>query len=54
MKVVANGLPADYAEAALAAFGKLRFSPGQINGVAVPAWADIIIEYADFTRDPPP
>ena len=54
VRVVANGLPADYAEVALAAFGKLRFSPGQINGVPVPAWADIVIEYADFTRDPGP
>lgn len=52
-KVLSSGLPANYAEAAFSAFEKLRFEPGQIGGVAVKTWVDIVIEYADF-RDAPP
>jgi len=51
LQVLSSSLPADYAEAALAAFGKMRFRPGEIGGVPVQAWADVVIEYADF-RDP--
>lgn len=52
-RVLTSGLPANYAEAAFSAFEKLRFEPGQIGGVAVKTWVDIVIEYADF-RDAPP
>jgi len=51
MRVLASGLPAAYAEAALAAFEKMRFEPGEINGVQVQSWVDIVIEYADFRRE---
>lgn len=51
VRVLASGLPAAYAEAALAAFEKMRFEPGEINGVQVQSWADIVIEYADFQRE---
>jgi TonB family protein len=51
LRVIKSELPADYAEAALAAFGKLRFDAGEINGTRVSSWADIVIEYADFRRD---
>jgi TonB family protein len=51
MRVLASGLPAEYAEAAFAAFEKMRFEPGEINGVKVQSWADIVIEYADFQRE---
>jgi TonB family protein len=52
VRVLSSGLPADYGEAALAAFEKLRFSPGEIDGAPVQAWADIVIEYADFRQEP--
>ena len=51
VRVLSSGLPAEYADAALAAFGKMRFTPGEINGVPVPSWLDVVIEYADFQRD---
>lgn len=51
VRVLASGLPAAYAEAAIAAFEKMRFEPGEINGVQVQSWVDIVIEYADFRRE---
>lgn len=51
VRVLASGLPAAYAAAALAAFEKMRFEPGEINGVPVQSWVDIVIEYADFGRE---
>lgn len=51
LRVLASGVPAAYAEAALAAFEKMRFEPGEIDGVRVQSWADVVIEYADFRRD---
>jgi len=51
VRVLSNGLPAEYADAALAAFGKMRFTPGEINGVPVQSWVDVVIEYADFQKD---
>jgi TonB family protein len=51
VRVLSSGLPAAYAEAALAAFEKMRFEPGEINGVQVQSWVDIVIEYADFRRE---
>ena len=52
-RVLSSGLPASYAEAALGAFEKLRFEAGEIGGVPVKSWVEIVIEYADF-RDAPP
>lgn len=49
-QLLASGLPAAYEKAALAAFGNLRFKPGEIGGKPVPTWADVVIEYADFGR----
>jgi len=51
VRVLASGLPAAYEEAALAAFEKMRFEPGEINGAPVRSWVDIVIEYADFRRE---
>jgi len=48
LRVLASGLPADYEQAALAAFENMRFAPGEVNGVPVQSWMDIVIEYADF------
>ena len=50
LRILSSGLPAAYERAALAAFEKMRFAPGQIDGMAVGSWADIVIEYADFQR----
>ena len=51
LRVLASGLPAAYAKAALAAFKKMRFEPGEIDGVRVQSWVDVVIEYADFRRE---
>jgi len=51
VRVLSSGLPAEYAEAALAAFEKMRFEPGEIDGVQVQSWVDIVIEYADVRRE---
>jgi TonB family protein len=51
VRVLSSGLPPEYADAALAAFGKMRFTPGEINGVPVQSWVDVVIEYADFQKD---
>jgi TonB family protein len=48
VRVIDSGLPQDYADAALAAFEKLRFAPGEIAGVPVKSWVEVVIEYADF------
>lgn len=53
LRVMDSGLPQAYAEAAISAFEKLRFRPGEIGGVPVRAWVDVVIEYADF-RDAVP
>jgi TonB family protein len=52
VRVVDNGLPQAYADAASAAFERMRFEPGQIGGVPVKSWVEVVIEYSDF-RDPP-
>lgn len=54
LRVLASGLPAAYEQAALAAFGKMRFAPGEIEGVPVQSWVDVVIEYADFRSVAPP
>ena len=46
--ILTSGLPQAYADAAIAAFEKLRFRPGEIGGVPVKSWAEVVIEYADF------
>ena len=48
LKILASELPKAYEDAAVAAFGRLRFTPGEINGVAVRTSLDVVIEYADF------
>lgn len=48
LRVLASDLPAQYERAALAAFEKMRFAPGEIQGVPVQSWVDVVIEYADF------
>lgn len=52
-RVLSSGLPEAYVEAALTAFEKLRFVPGEIGGVPVKSWVEIVIEYADFRDEPP-
>jgi len=51
IRLLSSELPADYAQAALAAFEKLRFQPAEINARQVPSWMDVVIEYADLMRD---
>jgi TonB family protein len=51
LRALSSDLPAAYAEAALAAFEKMRFEPGEIDGVQVQSWVDVVIEYADLRRD---
>jgi hypothetical protein len=53
VRVLSSGLPTAYSDAAMEAFEKLRFSPGEINGVPVATWADIVIQYDDFQRENP-
>jgi TonB family protein len=48
VRVLDSGLPQAYADAALAAFEKLHFAPGEIAGVPVKSWVEVVIEYADF------
>ena len=48
MRVLDSGLPVAYATAALAAFEKMKFEPGEINRQPVRSWVDVVIEYADF------
>lgn len=50
--VVSTDLPPAFEEAALAAFRKMRFSPGEINGAAVGALVEVVIEYADLLKQP--
>ncbi len=50
-KVLASDLPPAYADAALAAFRRLQFDAGEIGGVRVPSWVEIVVEFTDF-RDP--
>lgn len=51
LRVVDSGLPAAYEQAALAAFEKMRFKPGEISGVPVKSVVEIVIEYADFRNE---
>lgn len=53
-RVLSSGLPQAYTDAALAAFENLRFTPGQIDGLPVKSWAEVVIEYADFRDQPQP
>lgn len=46
--LVDSELPPEFAEAVLGAFRKMRFKPGTIDGVSVPAWVDIVVEYRDL------
>lgn len=47
-RVVDNGLPQPYADAAVTAFERMRFEPGQIDGKPVRSWVEVVIEYSDF------
>ncbi len=51
VRVVDNGLPQAYADAAAAAFERMRFEPGQVAGVPVKSWVEVVIEYSDFRDD---
>jgi TonB family protein len=50
IKLLASEVPETFANAALAAFGEMRFSPGEIEGMAVKVWVDVVIEYAELRR----
>jgi TonB family protein len=50
--LLASELPSAFADAVLDAFRDMHFVPGKINGVAVPAWVDIEVEYRDLRRQP--
>lgn len=53
LKVLASDLPKPYEDAAVAAFSRLRFAPGEINGAAVRTSLDVVIEYADLAEQLP-
>lgn len=53
LKVLASDLPKTYEDAAVAAFSRLRFAPGEINGAAVRTSLDVVIEYADLAQQLP-
>lgn len=48
LRLLSSSLPAAYDRAALDAFEKLRFTPGEINGMPVSSWVDVVVEFADF------
>ncbi len=50
IRMLSSDLPAAYSQAALAAFGALRFRPAEIDGTPVRSWMDVVIEYADPAR----
>ncbi|EXI73961.1 MAG: hypothetical protein AW07_02099 [Candidatus Accumulibacter sp. SK-11] len=45
VEVLGSSLPADYGEAAVAAFARLRFRPGEIEGVAVSSEARFEVDF---------
>jgi TonB family protein len=49
--VQSSGVPASYQQAAVAAFQRMRYRPGQIDGRPVAAFVDIVVEMSD--RAPP-
>jgi len=53
INLINSEVPPTYAEAALAAFRKMHFKPGEIQGMAVKSWVDIVIEYTDLKRQVP-
>jgi TonB family protein len=50
LSVLSSELPETFENAALAAFKQMRFRPGEIEGVAVKVWLDVVIEYADLRK----
>lgn len=50
LSVLSSELPETFENAALAAFKQMRFRPGEIEGMPVKVWLDIVIEYADLRK----
>lgn len=50
VSLLGSELPKEFEEAALTAFRNMRFRPGEIDGVPVKSWVDIVIEYAELRR----
>lgn len=50
LKVLDSELPQAYEDAAVDAFKRLQFTPGEINDVPVRASLDVVIEYADMRK----
>ena len=50
LKVIESELPKAYEDAAVEAFMRLHFTPGEIKGVPVRVSLDVVIEYADMRK----
>jgi TonB family protein len=50
ISILGSELSEEFEKAALTAFRSMRFKPGEIDGVPVKSWVDIVIEYADLRR----
>jgi TonB family protein len=45
-----SALPKVFADAALGAFRQMRFTPGEVDGLPVRVWVDIVVEYTDMRK----
>lgn len=48
LSVISSELPENLERAAVAAFGQMRFTPGEIDGIAVMTWVDVVLKYGDL------
>lgn len=48
LSVVSSELPQSLEETVVAAFSQMQFIPGEIDGVAVMSWVDVVVEYGDL------
>lgn len=48
LSVISSELPENLERSAVAAFGQMRFTPGEIDGIAVMTWVDVVLKYGDL------
>lgn len=48
LSVISSELPEVMERAAVAAFSQMRFTPGEVDGVAVMTWVDVVLKYGDL------
>lgn len=48
LSVISSELPQPQEQAAVDAFSQMRFTPGEIDGLAVMTWVDVVLEYGDL------